>query len=320
MEIPTRFLIISDTHAETGFSIPDTPVDVAIHCGDLTEESKIQEFRTALDLLRSINAPLKLVIAGNHDFTLDTPTFQKKASDAVSRRIDPELIKKEFGDLGEARQLFLDAKSDNIVFLEEGTHHFRLQNGAKLTVYASPFTPSKEAQMGFQFKSGEEHHFAMDNVDIAITHGPPRGILDRTDSKERGGCEHLFAAVAAARPRLHCFGHIHEGWGAKLVAWRGDSASEHPSHFSDIDNGASVLVESLASLKPRKCDGPEEGLDKMIRALTVRETNHTSGAEHALIPGRNTLFVNAAIESLEPDTLQLPWIVNIDLPRAPPIH
>lgn len=59
----TRFLILSDTHAND-WAPPDAPVDVAIHCGDLTEESKLHEFRHALRMLRNIKADLKLVIAG----------------------------------------------------------------------------------------------------------------------------------------------------------------------------------------------------------------------------------------------------------------
>jgi len=78
--IKTRFLVLSDTH---GALLPENrkskePVDVVIHCGNLTQESKLKEFRTATRLLKSIDAPLKLVIAGNHDFTLDTPTFRSK--------------------------------------------------------------------------------------------------------------------------------------------------------------------------------------------------------------------------------------------------
>ncbi|KAK3389843.1 Metallo-dependent phosphatase-like protein [Podospora didyma] len=232
--IKTKLLMLSDTHALEGLSVPDVSVDVAIHCGDLTDESKMHEFHTTLALLRRINAPLKLVIAGNHEFTLDTPIFQKKAaqSQAVSR------------------QLFTAASDDDgIVFLDEGIYHLSLQNGARLTVYASPFTPSLEADWGFQFKRGEHHDFAMidQTVDVAITHGPPKGVLDLTSSKQRGGCEHLFAAVAKACPKMHCFAHIHEGWGAKLVAWRDDQPSENPSHFTDIDNGASSVGDRIGA-------------------------------------------------------------------------
>lgn len=116
--INTKFLIVSDTHAGKGLTVLNLPVGVAIHCGDLTNESKISEFRTTLGLLRSINAPLKLVIAGNHDFTLDTSMFIKKTTQAQTvLSIEPELIKKTHGDLGEARKLFEDAKADGVIFL-----------------------------------------------------------------------------------------------------------------------------------------------------------------------------------------------------------
>ncbi|KAL2024491.1 hypothetical protein VTK56DRAFT_8302 [Thermocarpiscus australiensis] len=327
MDIKTRFLILSDTHARKGLTVPDVPIDVAVHCGDLTDGSKIDEFRAALDLLQSINAPLKLVIAENHDFTLDIPVFRKKAAQAESAfSIEPELLKKEYGDFGEVRQLFTDAgASDNIMFLGEGIHYFSLQNGAKLTVYASPFTPSLEADGGFQYIRGEHHVCAIDDtVDIVVTHGPPKGVLDFTASKQRGGCEHLFAAVARACPRLHCFGHIHEGWGAKLVTWRGGKASDNPSHFTDIDNEASVLVGSLATLRPGKWDTAEatQGKQKRMRALTTDGyvwTSHCAGSgdQQPLKPGRQTLFVNAAIQGLdEEEGAQLPWVVDIELPVA----
>ena len=51
---------------DSGFKLPKA--DVAIHCGDLTDGSLLEEFRGAIRLLRDIDAPLKLVIAGNHDF------------------------------------------------------------------------------------------------------------------------------------------------------------------------------------------------------------------------------------------------------------
>ena len=78
--IMTRFLIISDTHGQPLRNLPNEQVDVAIHCGDLTEESKLAELKTTLDLLTKLNAPLKLIIAGYHDWTLDTPVFEQKLS------------------------------------------------------------------------------------------------------------------------------------------------------------------------------------------------------------------------------------------------
>ncbi len=119
--------------------IPSQPADVCIHCGDLTEESKLDELHATLELLHAIEAPLKLVIAGNHDFTLDTLSFRKKVEEARPR-LEPELVAKVYGEYGEAKSLLLDVKRDGIYLLDEGTHRFTLQNGAELTVYTSPYT------------------------------------------------------------------------------------------------------------------------------------------------------------------------------------
>ncbi|KAL9035538.1 MAG: hypothetical protein Q9214_006534, partial [Letrouitia sp. 1 TL-2023] len=155
--VKTRFLVLSDTHAtEFGSEeIPPQYADVAIHCGDLTEESKLEEYECSLRLLKNINAPLKLVIAGNHDFTLDTPTFRKHVANS---RIDPTLISRVYGEYGEARQVFEDAKAAGITFLDEGNYQFFLKNGAILTVYASPWTPSPNG-WGFQYSPEQGHDF-----------------------------------------------------------------------------------------------------------------------------------------------------------------
>ncbi|RAL02309.1 metallophosphatase domain-containing protein [Aspergillus ibericus CBS 121593] len=222
--IKTRFLILSDTHSmdlpSQYINHPNT--DVVIHCGDLTESSKLQEYRTAIQLLQKIPASLKLVIAGNHDISLDEPCFRQKVADARSRHQLPD--------------------------------RFALANGASLTVYASPCTP----------------------VDVVLTHGPPRGVLDIPFSGYRAGCARLFEAVARSRPRLHCFGHIHEAWGAKLVTWR------------KTVNGSSFCCH----------------------------TSHCAGDPNPLQRGLQTLFVNAAVEGSEEVPIQLPWLVDIELAPA----
>ena len=316
-KVTTRFLVISDTHGD----FLDHPIidraDVAIHCGDLTEESKLDEFRASLRQLKEINAPLKLVIAGNHDFTMDIPTFKNKI-DQLKQSIggnNNALIKKEYGDFGEARALFEseDAKSADIVFLGEGTHHFDLANGAKLTVYASPYTHGISG-WGFQYSSDEEHDWAISSeVDVAITHSPPKGVLDYTDSRKRAGSSSLFGAIARAKPRMHCFGHIHEAWGAKKVTWR-DEITDTPSHFTDIDNDESHVIESLPTMRPSKFDTPDILDEKETKRKKYNDKGYCTANEH-LKEGEQTLFVNAAVEGPTDDQQQLPWMVDIDLPR-----
>lgn len=298
--------------------MPTQDADVAIHCGDLSEESKLDEFRASLRLLRAINAPLKLVIAGNHDFTLDTPTFRKKVAE-ICPPLESQLIEDTYGGYGEARQLFEDSRSHGIIFLDEGNHDFLLQNGARLKVFASPYTPSI-GDWGFGYKPTDSHNFNIaKDTDLVMTHGPPKGLMDYTDNQVRAGCAQLFAAVARSRPRIHCFGHIHEGWGAKLVTWK-DPMGDKPSHLTDIDNDRSVLIERLQNHRPTKFDTPEIRQEKLERLASLRQlkcciTSHCGQDAQPLNPGSQTLFVNAAIEGTPEAPLQLPWIVDLDLPR-----
>ncbi|CAI7644869.1 unnamed protein product [Penicillium bialowiezense] len=282
--VKTRFLVLSDTHGldTTPEIVSRQYADVALHCGDLTTESKIGEFKASIRLLQAVNAPLKLVIAGNHDFTMDMPIFQKKVAEAGP--LEPELVRRTYGCHGEARKLFNDQRNTGIIFLDEGSHSFRLNNGARLNVYASPFTPSL-GDWGFQYHPDDGHNFHIANADLVMTHGPPKGILDYTNSGDRAGCSHLFEAIAQARPLMHCFGHIHEGWGAKLVKWRPQNSAK-PSHLTDIDNGNSCLISRLANIKGK-------------------------GKRDA-----DTLFINASMQGSEDLWIQPSWLVELELPAA----
>jgi Icc-related predicted phosphoesterase len=57
-------------------------------------------------------------------------------------------------------------------------------------------------------------------TDVLITHGPPAGIGAATPRGDHVGCADLLAAVRRIGPRLHVFGHIHEGYGRSSGARR----------------------------------------------------------------------------------------------------
>lgn len=314
--IKTRILIISDTHGlrfEITRKSQTAAIDVVIHCGDLTQESKLAEFRETIHLLQQIDAPLKLVIPGNHDFTLDDAAFARQTAEA--RRLSNDqnidnLLKREYGAMGAARNLWNVAAS-NIVLLDEGEHNFTLKNRAQLKVYASPYTPSTD-EWGFQYAGAHDFKIGS-NIDIAITHGPPRGIMDTAADKGRLGCPLLFRAIAKARPRVHCFGHVHHGWGAKLVTWRSDIPDD-ASHFNSIDNDRSHVVESLTRRRGFKFETAEEAQMRMEKINQYKQQGYCDirrGGKIALRPGR-TLFVNAAMKG-ERELDQFPWLIEIDL-------
>lgn len=143
--VKTRFLIISDTHSsdpkqndqsDAPFRLPLPKADVLLHCGDLTMIGLLDEYERTLDMLDSIDAELKLVIAGNHDISLDETYYKRKGAYMQGKRYDEDTPR-------QARELWTGARAKRarIVYLEEGTHSFTLKNGARLAVYASPYQP-----------------------------------------------------------------------------------------------------------------------------------------------------------------------------------
>ena len=96
-----RLLIVSDTHCLKfdPSNLPCESADVIIH----------RWFHNAIQLLQSLDAPLKLVIAGNHDFTLGVPSFKMKIAEAVPS-LDPALVTREYGTFGRAKEIFAEAQ------------------------------------------------------------------------------------------------------------------------------------------------------------------------------------------------------------------
>lgn len=229
-----RALIISDTHNKWPHSLqePHSAVDVFIHCGDLTQFSGLPSFRRAIEDIKAVNAELKLIIAGNHDVDLDPAWLEKFAEDDDDVAIGVKCL-----------SLLQSQQDHGIHYLNEGTHGFTLKDGRSFTVYATPYTPEFR---DFAFMYGtEEDRFndgpnkVPDRVDVVVSHGPPAftGLsgcsLDVSERGEHCGCEKLAKALKRVKPRLCCFGHIHEGWGAAKMDW--DSRRLENASFGDVN-------------------------------------------------------------------------------------
>lgn len=289
--VSTRVMVISDTHEHSfdGSTIP--PVDVLIHAGDLTNFGEVESLKDGIKMMGTIDAELKLLIAGNHDTSLDKICRIEGMSEEEYSKYHEDALEIMTGPL---------AKEARVTYLEEGTHRFTLNNGAMFTVYASPYT-SGSGGWAFSYKALEDRfndacQVAPDRisiaenpipsgVDIVITHGPPYSILDPSDG-DNLGCPNLLRAVSRARPLLHCFGHIHEGYGANIVTWNPDGSVRNPS------------------------------------SATPLETEQTNDYPYTNVwpvtPGKQTLMVNAAVmmntaKGMRP--IHKPFIVALDLPR-----
>ncbi|MGO1243959.1 MAG: metallophosphoesterase [Sphingobacterium sp.] len=177
-----QIITLSDTHGKHGkIEIPDG--DIIIHAGDVTSMGRKHEVVAFFDWFASLKHPHKIFIPGNHDFFFEAlPEYE------ILKWIPPGVT-------------YLN---DSGVELEG------------LRFWGSPITPWFN-NWAFNRLPGEDirKHWALipAELDILITHGPPRGILDKTVGDELTGCADLLNSVRAVKPLYHIFGHIHEGYG-----------------------------------------------------------------------------------------------------------
>jgi len=291
---------MSDTHnlalttnTSLPFRLPAPEADVVLHCGDLTEDGRIEDLQKAIQMIGSIEAELRLVIAGNHELSLDRQFYHAHEGLEEDHLQAIETMTGAF------------AGEHGVVFLSEGTHRFTLKNGFSFSIYASPYTPVSGSS-AFQYESRLDRFnppectppwaeniatpiSSIPLVDIVMTHGPPRYILDESPDGRSAGCEHLRRAVCRVKPFLHCFGHIHNAYGAQRVDW---------------DDQA--IMNDFAAL-PKEFVGRKQSTRNGFSKLSP------SSAE-AFRYGKQTLFVNAAIVNEDGIPLNAPWIVDLDLP------
>lgn len=219
-ERPLRLVLMSDTHScEAAHPMPAG--DAILHAGDLTDTGRAKEIAAVDAFFAAQPIRQRIVVAGNHDFL-----FEK--------------------DPASARALM-----PSVTYLED--------SGATLgdlEIWGSPWQPWFY-DWAFNLERGaplaEKWAAIPDEVDILITHGPPYGIGDRCFDGRRVGCRALRARVAALKPKLHVFGHIHEdrGWwqiGGTLFVNAAQNYDLHPP-----------MVVEWGAAGPRVVDGPAGG-------------------------------------------------------------
>ncbi len=240
-----RLLILSDTHGKWPYSNADPAptVDVFLHCGDLTQVGGLRSFKRAMEDIKSIKADLKLVIAGNHDLELDEKW--------VHDNMDEDDLK----DHRDCVSYMESLKEEGIYYLTEGTHRFTLPDDRQFSIHASPYTP-EFGSYAFAYGKDEDRfnlgvNSVPNEVDILMTHGPPSfsGLaqyqLDVSQDGTHCGCEKLTNALKRALPRLHCFGHIHEGRGMARINWSAadDKGQRNPTSMQVLEGyGGAVEV------------------------------------------------------------------------------
>lgn len=198
----TRFVCFSDTHGKHK-SIPKSHIvegDVLLHAGDFSNTGEPQQVQDLAEWLAAYPAAHKVVIAGNHDVTFHAD-YYKRAWQRYHR--SPADV--------EATRALLTGPSSPCVYLEDATAEV-----LGYQIYGSPWQP-EFCDWAFNLVPGElapKWAEIPRDVDILMTHGPPRGIGDMTFTGTRAGCEHLLGAIRQRPVTVHVSGHIHEGYGA----------------------------------------------------------------------------------------------------------
>jgi len=171
-------VVISDTH-ELHREVDIPAGSLLIHCGDLSMLSRsLRAIHDFNDWLGELPHRHRILVPGNHDRFAEDPSNRKLISNAT-------------------------------VLINEGIEVEGLR------IWGIPITPVGPA---FCERSAEERRRIYSRVpnetDVLISHGPPRGILDRSPgSSFHSGDQELLDAVTRVKPRLHVFGHIHGAHG-----------------------------------------------------------------------------------------------------------
>ena len=177
----TRIVFIADTHSlHPKVDLPDG--DILVHAGDICMHGELEEVEPFTEWLGALPHRHKIVIAGNHDFC-----FERQPQEA-------------------------QRKLTGCIYLQDAGVTLE---GIKL--YGSPWQPWFHDWAFNLPRGGEELRAKWEAIpadaDVVITHGPPRGHGDLTEYGQRAGCADLLGRMEVIRPRVHCFGHIHEGYG-----------------------------------------------------------------------------------------------------------
>ena len=183
-----KICIISDTHMKHKFlSLKTYEADVLIHCGDMTGNGGMGAMTQFFEWFSNQDQfEHKICVAGNHDWI-----FEKNP--ALAKTLIPK----------------------NVAYLQDEE---LVIDGVKF--YGSPV---QKIFCNWAFNRPESKlklHWEgiPTDTDVLITHSPPYGIGDNVPWSGNQGSPSLYMEVMERiKPKIHCFGHIHEGYGMKII-------------------------------------------------------------------------------------------------------
>lgn len=184
-----RIAAIADTHGQE-FSRP--PAEIFIHAGDMTAWGEWSETAVAGRNLGQEPYQAVLLVPGNHDNAFEEyPTAEA----------------------------FPFLPNTHLLIDKAWEYRGLLFYGSPWTPFFEGLNPRWSAFMDTEEELRRRFLNMPQEMDVLITHGPPKGILDN-DS----GSVALREAIEKRLIRKHIFGHLHERGGESRLCWQVDGS------------------------------------------------------------------------------------------------
>lgn len=216
-----RVICISDTHGKES-RIPKNQIpecDVIICAGDITNFGQHDQMIQFRDWLLNQKCKERIIIAGNHDLSLDKIGITERRFDWALKG-QSEIVP------------FTETKS---IFEVPGIHYIENESIEVLgiRIFGTPssiVSPPCRAISEEESESGRYGLWAFQHtleddlskwsiprgVDIVVSHSPPFGACDEADGISYGS-HGLRKAIEESKPLLHVCGHVHSGYGISKI-------------------------------------------------------------------------------------------------------
>eukprot|EP00930_Biecheleria_cincta_P046973 TRINITY_DN3248_c1_g1_i1.p1 TRINITY_DN3248_c1_g1~~TRINITY_DN3248_c1_g1_i1.p1 ORF type:complete len:791 (+),score=107.04 TRINITY_DN3248_c1_g1_i1:69-2441(+) len=287
-----RVVMIADTHCrQRELSMP--PGDLLLVCGDITKSGTLSEVEDFALWLDKQPYKEKVLVAGNHEITFEPKYYASRGFEFHKRPGETPT------DLSAVRRILSERKGvhyleDNYVCLDFGSSAAPCPVGIYGSPCQGPFFDS-HSMAAFTLTTEQEQRIASSadawndftthterknntsvsphQIDILVTHGPPFGICDLSTEHGSGdgrachaGSRALLAVSRKAKPLLHAFGHIHEGYGVQ---------TDGATYFA---NSAICSERYVAQRLPLVTDIPKCRLSHSRASLSANAANVDSSA------------------------------------------
>lgn len=220
-----RLVVLSDTHGfhrgmgrHGNAPLPDG--DVLVHCGDYSRDfgSWMDTFRFAAWMNSQPHAH-KVLCPGNHDYAVHEHAAK---AEALFRAHGVHMLGQKPVKIGD-------------ILFDGG-----------------PWMPISgwDPRWGFEMTEEERERAwgRIEEAHVLVTHSPPQGILDKTRKGAHIGCPVLRRRVFELKPKVHCFGHVHEARGTSReggIAFVNASSNTRGTFVRDDLNGVTHMTMSV---------------------------------------------------------------------------